>query len=197
MYSAGMKNETQQQSELTEWVRLYTRELFVWTLQRVSDHQLAEDLVQDTFLAASENLHSFHRNSQPKTWLIGILKNKIADYYRRMLRSGIEQPLSGADPAGYFVENGHWIRDARPHHWEQEPDQLTNDPAFNRIFDDCIDHLPTAMRACIRLKFLDEKKGEEICQELGISDTNYWQLIRRAKLQLRACLETNWFRQNE
>jgi len=50
------------------------------------------------------------------------------------------------------------------------------------------------MNACIRLKFLDEKKGEQICQELGLSTTNYWQLIHRAKLQLRDCLEKYWFR---
>ncbi|MCB0633710.1 MAG: sigma-70 family RNA polymerase sigma factor [Saprospiraceae bacterium] len=191
-----MKNKSQEM-ELTEWVRLYTRELYVWAVQRVSDHQLAEDLVQDTFLAASENLGSFRGGSQPKTWLVGILKNKIADHYRKMLRSDIGRPLAGEDVSDYFVKNGHWTRGARPLAWPEEPAQLTDIPAFNHIFDACIEHLPAAMRACIRLKFLDEKKGEEICQELGISDTNYWQLIRRAKLQLRECLEKNWFRANK
>lgn len=186
-------NKKSDQQELTKWVRLYTGDLFAWAIQRVADRQLAEDLVQDTFLAAAENLASFRGNSQPKTWLVGILKNKMADHYRRMLRSSVSQQPAGQDLTGYFLESGHWVRTVRPQAWKDEPEHLMNVPAFNQTFDDCIDRLPKVMRACIRLKFLDEKKGEEICQELGVSNTNYWQLIRRAKLQLRDCLERNWF----
>lgn len=182
------------QGELTKWVRQYTGELFAWALKKGADRQLAEDLVQDTFLAAAENLASFRGGSQPKTWLVGILKNKMADHYRSLLRGRLGQPLAGEDLVDHFKKNGHWSRNARPQSWREEPQQLMNVPAFNHIFDQCIDHLPDIMQACIRLKFLDEKKGEEICQELGISNTNYWQLVRRAKLQLRDCLEQNWFR---
>jgi RNA polymerase sigma-70 factor (ECF subfamily) len=39
-----------------------------------------------------------------------------------------------------------------------------------------------------------DKKTEEICQELGISTTNYWQMMHRAKLQLRECIDENWFK---
>lgn len=188
-----MEKQTRR-DDLAKWVRLYTKDLLVWAMSKTSDRQLAEDWVQDTFLAAAEQLDQFQGDSQVKTWLIGILKNKIADYYRRTLKKYVGQPLPMEDISNYFKGNGHWTKAARPSSpWQQTSDHLTNIPAFNRTLDECIEHLPEVMNACIRLKFLDEKKGAAICQELGISATNYWQLIRRAKLQLRACLETNWF----
>ena len=180
--------------ELTEWVRRYTKELFVWAYQKTADRQLAEDLVQETFLAAAEGRAGFRGDSQPKTWLLGILKNKIAEYYRKMLRQQIAAPLPADDLSAFFDRSGHWEKMARPMVWQDETAQLTDIPAFNQILDRCIDHLPGLMNACIRLRFLDEKKSEEICQDLGITATNYWQLIHRAKLQLRQCLEQNWFR---
>lgn len=184
-------------SDLAKWVRLYTKDLLAWALQKTADQQLAEDWVQDTFLVAAEQEQDFQGDSQVKTWLIGILKNKIADHYRRTLKKQVGRPLPMEDLSTYFHQNGHWIKKAQPKNWNQPPEHLTNIPAFNRILDACIERLPAVMNACIRLKFLDEKKGTEICQELGISDTNYWQLIRRAKLQLRDCLENNWFKAKE
>lgn len=188
-----MEKETRQQ-ELTKWVQLYTKDLLVWAMNKTSDRQLAEDWVQETFLAAAENKAGFQGDSQAKTWLFGILKNKIAEYYRRTIKKHVGQPLPMEDLSTYFKSGGHWTKQSRPYRWKTETEHLTNIPAFNRTLDQCIDHLPEIMNACIRLKFLDEKKGEQICQELGISATNYWQLIRRAKLQLRDCLERTWFK---
>lgn len=188
-----MENQARR-DELAKWVRLYTKDLLAWAMSKTSDLQLAEDWVQDTFLAAAEQMDNFQGDSQVKTWLTGILKNKIAEYYRRTLKKYVGQPLPIEDLSAFFKQNGHWTKEARPNSsWYDNPDHLTNIPAFNRTLDDCIEHLPEIMNACIRLKFLDEKKGAVICQELGITATNYWQLIRRAKLQLRDCLENNWF----
>ncbi len=180
-------------TELTKWVSLYTRELYSWAFQKTSNRQLSEDLVQETFLAAAESSGSFKRESQPKTWLFGILKNKIAEHYRKSLRLTITTTLSTEEPLAFFGTNGRWEENAAPQPWQSDPEHLTDLPAFNKVFDDCIEHLPTTMNACIRLRFLDEKKGLQICQELGLTSTNYWQLIHRAKLQLRDCLEKHWF----
>lgn len=180
-------------SELTGWVRQYTKDLLARAYQKTSDYRLSEDLVQETFLAAAENIASFKRQSQPKTWLNGILKNKIAEHYRKKLQRNITHSVSPEQLNSYFNENGHWIKNQRPQSWT-ESENLTDIPAFNKILDKCIENLPAAMNACIRLKFLDEKKGTQICQELDISTTNYWQIIHRAKLQLRNCLDMNWFK---
>ena len=50
---------------------------------KVSNAEMAADLVQDTFLAATEKMESFKKDSSPKTWLFSILNNKIINYYRK------------------------------------------------------------------------------------------------------------------
>jgi RNA polymerase sigma-70 factor (TIGR02943 family) len=187
-----MKNDLVK-TELSDWVVCYTKDLFAWALEKTSDRQLAEDLVQETFLAAAQSNSSFRGDSHPKTWLTGILKNKIAAHYRETLRKNITIPLAPDQLSTFFSDSGNWMKNAAPQPWQGEPEHLTDIPAFNQVLHDCIEHLPTTMNACIRLKFLDEKKGEQVCQELGLTATNYWQLIHRAKIHLRNCLEKNWF----
>ena len=75
---------------LTELVETHTSELYSWALHKVSDSELAKDLVQDTFLAAAEKIDTFKGNSSPKTWLFSILNHKIIDYYRKR----VNQPIS-------------------------------------------------------------------------------------------------------
>lgn len=189
-----MDHETISKAEVAEWVKRYTQELYRWALHKTSDPELAEDLVQETFLAAVENLAAFKRESQPKTWLFGILKNKIAGHFRESLRRGISQPLPEVSDEAFFDLGGRWEAEAAPSSWDAAPENLTDSPGFNLVFDGCIMGLPLVMSACIRLKYLDKKKGEQICQELGLTTTNYWQLVHRAKLQLRQCLEKLWFK---
>lgn len=179
---------------LTTWVNLYTQDLYTWANRKVPEVAVAEDLVQDTFLAAAEQLAYFRGDSSPKTWLMGILKNKIAEHYRKIIR---ENTISGLPETGHFFEAGHhWNLSQLPQSWAADTEHLTDNPAFNKVLDLCLECLPQVMNACIRLKFLEEKKGEEICRELGITSANYWQLIHRAKLQLRSNLEKYWFHIN-
>lgn len=184
-------------AELSEWVRLYTKEMFVWAYQKTADQELSEDLVQDAFLAASEKINSFKKESRPKTWLFGILKNKIADHYRKTLRQNKTSLFAPEQLSAFFGSDNRWHKNTSPVAWAGEPEHLLDVPDFNQVFDDYIENLPKAMHACIRLKFLEEKKGQQICEELGFTSANYWQLIRRAKLQLRACLEQHWFIKND
>ena len=65
---------------------------------------------------------------------------------------------------------------------------------FQKVLQKCLDALPEQWNMCVKLKYLTEKSGEEICQELNIAPTNYWQIVHRAKLQLRNCVENNWFK---
>ena len=178
---------------MSSWVKSYTKCLFAWALEKTADRQLAEDLVQDTFLAAAQSYSSFRGDSHPKTWLTGILKNNIAAHYRDSLRKNITVPLPSDQLSAFFNDSGKWMKHAEPQSWQGEPEYLTDIPAFNQVLHDCLENLPSAMNSCIRLKFLDEKKGEEVCQELGLTSTNYWQLVHRAKIHLRNCLEKNWF----
>ncbi len=178
---------------LAEWVNQYTDDLLAWASYKVSDHELAKDLVQDTFLAASEKFDSFRGDSSPKTWLSAILNYKVIDYYRKKMKQ--------ADPAGneslssFFSGDGEWLPDQKPGSWGEEETHLLDNEDFNLMLNKCMAALPEKWNMSVRLKYILGKKGEEICQEIGITPNNLWQIIHRAKLQLRACVEENWFQE--
>jgi RNA polymerase sigma-70 factor (ECF subfamily) len=179
-------------NQLSEWVDMYTAELYSWAYHKVSDSELAKDLVQDTFLAATEKIDGFKGESSPKTWLFSILNHKIIDHYRRK----INQPLSidNQSLSTFFDEDGSWISDKKPKDWHDDDQNLLDDIDFQKILQKCMDALPENWNVCVKLKYLNEKSGEEICQELGIAPTNLWQIIHRAKVQLRECVENKWFK---
>lgn len=177
---------------LSDWVEAYTSDLYSWARNKVSDTELAKDLVQDTFLAASEKISSFKGESSPKTWLFSILNYKIIDHYR----SKVKQPVSYDNQifSNFFTEDGEWLPDKKPGNWDDEEGNLLDNIDFNAVLHKCIEALPEKWSLSVKLKYLMSKKGEEICQELGISTTNYWQIMHRAKLQLRDCIESKWFK---
>lgn len=181
-------------NNLSEWVDSFTGDLYSWAKHKVSDPQLAEDLVQDTFLAAAERIDAFKGDSTPKTWLFSILNYKIIDHYRS--RAKIPVKLDNQSLSTFFDDEGSWRTGKRPMAWDDdnnENDNLLDNTGFQSVLKECLDALPDKWSSTVKLKYLMSKKGEEICQELGISLTNFWQIIHRAKLQLRDCIEQNWF----
>ncbi|HYX06172.1 MAG TPA: sigma-70 family RNA polymerase sigma factor [Bacteroidales bacterium] len=179
--------------KLTEMVEAYTSDLYSWALHKVSDSELAKDLVQDTFMAAAEKIDTFKGDSSPKTWLLAILNFKIIDVYRKKVR----QPVRMDDQvfAQFFDEDGSWKYEKRPGDWHEEETNLLDDAGFQEVLKKCLEALPEKWSTCVKLKYLVEKDGEEICQELDITPTNLWQIVHRAKLQLRDCIEHSWFKQ--
>jgi len=176
---------------LSNWVSEFTDELYSWAVFKVSDSELAQDLVQDTFLVAAEKIENFRGDSSPKTWLFSILKNKIIDVYRKKTNKPVN--IENDVLSKFFDAAGAWENDRVPKNWNEEEGHLLDDSEFQLVLAKCLDALPEKWSTCVRLKYLSEKKGEEICQEVGIALTNYWQIVHRAKLQLRNCIETNWF----
>ena len=180
-----MKNKA-----LEELVSLHTESLYSWAFHKTSSPTVAEDLVQDTFLAAAEKIAGFKGNSSSKTWLFSILNHKIIDFYRKKTKQQL--PFDPQSISAYFEEDGSWQQKKRPKKWDENETHLLDDSDFQAILKMCLDALPEKWNLSVKLKYLMSKKGEEICQELGISTTNYWQMIRRAKLQLRECIENKW-----
>lgn len=174
------------------WVELYSDIMYSWALHKTSSKETAEDLVQETFLAAVQSFAKFKGESNPKTWLLSILNNKISDHYRSSYRkqvvndNGIFEKL--------FDENDKWKMEEKPQQWADGTGHLLDDSEFQKTMQNCMKKLPDNWFSAIQLKFMQEKNGEHICQELGITDTNFWQILHRAKLQLRKCLELNWFK---
>ncbi len=177
-------------STLTQWVEQYTRDMHAWASYKVSDPELAKDLVQDTFLAAAEKIASFKGESSPKTWLFSILNYKIIDHYR----AKVKQPLKLEDQSfsNFFTEDGDWQLEKRPKDWHENEKHLLDDVEFQEILKKCLEALPEKWNTCVKLKYLMSKNGDEICQELDITPTNFWQIMHRAKLNLRDCVEKNW-----
>jgi RNA polymerase sigma-70 factor (TIGR02943 family) len=177
--------------DLENWVEEFTGGLYSWALHKTSDAELAKDMVQDTFMAAAEKVNSFRGDSSPKTFLFSILNHKIIDHYRKK----INKPISMEDQqlSTFFGSEGDWVNDKRPSEWNEDESSLLDDEDFQLVLNNCIHDLPEKWNACVTSKYLMDKKTEEICQDLGISTTNYWQMMHRAKLQLRECIENNWF----
>lgn len=188
-------SERDKSQTIREWVEAYTDELFQWAHHKTSNRELAEDLVQDTFLSAVKAFDKFEHRASPKTWLFTILNNKIIDHYRKAARKNKEQNMS-EHQAKYasdamFDKKDNWQNFHSHPLWEQE-EHLLDNSRFNETLANCIKSLPPRWELAINGKYIAHKESKEICKELDISSSNYWQIIHRAKLLLRKCLETNW-----
>jgi len=174
---------------ISEWVNQYSDILYTRAFNRVGEKSIAQDIVQDTYVAAINGLNTFNNDSNIKTWLFSILNNKVALYFRKKFK--MQTTLINQNNTQYFDNAGKWL-DKQKTNWENE-EKLINDSEFNQVFNACLSDLPSLWRVVIKSKFYQDKKGSEICDELNITESNYWQLVHRSKLQLRNCLTTNWF----
>lgn len=183
------------------WVKQYADCLFSYALLRVNDKNQAEDLVQDTFLSGFKAKETFKGECSEKTWLIGILKRKIIDFYRKRATQGIQQTIeseqSGADYGHFFNEDGdkenHWSNQAQPHTWSGNGLKNIESKEFYDILNKCLSLLPGKWASVFSMRNMEDIESEIICKELKLSSSNYWVIVHRAKLQLRECMEKNWF----
>ncbi len=197
-----MNDQTNVNEIIKSWVNLYSDSLYSWALYKTSEKEISEDLVQETFLAAFQSYTHFEGKSSPKTWLFSILNNKIIDYHRKRIKNPTIREQEQSEKGEYslfntmFDSNGMWKKEQMPQKWQlnNEPDNILDSLDFQKIMQLCMEKLPSKWFSAIQLKYLEDKNGDTICQELEITHTNYWQILHRAKLQLRKCLEINWFK---
>lgn len=178
---------------IESWVDEHAGYLFRYALPRVRDHHAAEELVQETFLAALKASESFRSKSSPRTWLVGILRHKIMDLFRKLDRKRETESLDVSDPAidSWFDSKGRWIK--APEHIDVDPSALRERADFWVVFEDCLGTLPELQAEAFSMRIMDDVKSEEVCKVLSISSTNLWVLLHRARARLRECLETKWF----
>jgi RNA polymerase sigma-70 factor (ECF subfamily) len=160
---------------------------------RLRDRSASEDLVQETFLAALKDRGSFAGDSSEATWLVGILKHKIADHFRRQSREsslpdGDTPDRPGDDP---FNALGHWA--TGPAEWGGNPADLFHQKDFLDQFRKCLSGLSPNHANAFTLREIEGADTGEICKVLNVSETNLWVILHRARMQLRRCLETRWF----
>jgi len=192
----NVESQDLKQNAIKDWVHLYSDGLYSWALTKVSSVEMAEDLVQETFMAAFATFDKFENKSKPKTWLFSILNHKIIDHYRKKnnAHQSLDQ-LTELKATQYtdslFDKNGNWNSMEINSLWASEP-HLLDDPIFNNALKLCMANLPEKWSNAIHAKYLLEKKPDEICHELELSTTNYWQILHRAKLLLKKCIENRW-----
>jgi RNA polymerase sigma-70 factor (ECF subfamily) len=185
-------------SDPARWVEEHGDYLFKYALLRLRDQSRAEDMVQETFLAALKSAQSFRGKSAEKTWLVGIMKNKIGDYFRKAGRetSFTDLQFYQNEENEQFVSNGlfhgSWVEQLGPKEW-QEPGAGLDNEAFWKVFHACAGKLPKNISTVFCLREIDEIDSAEICRRLNISENNLWVMLHRARGALRRCLETNWF----
>jgi RNA polymerase sigma-70 factor, ECF subfamily len=184
----------------TVWVDLHGDYLFAFAFSRVRCAMTAEDLVQETLLAAMQAKNKFAEKSSERTWLCGILKHKIIDHFRKNSRE-VELTEEEADLSSYDylfreegVWKGHWAAEARPAVWEENPEKVLEHMEFRGILTHCLSELPERVANCFTLREIDGLDSMEICRILGISSNNFWVMMHRARLHLRRCIDFNWFR---
>lgn len=182
--------------QFASWVDAYSDALYQWAYFKTSSKEVAEDLVQETFLAAYKSLGKFEGKSSPRSWLSSILNNKIVDHYRSSGKKTTSLDAMQENDAlqatdDYFDSGQQWKSPTLPSFWENE-EHLLNDANFLDVFDECIEDLPNNWSLIVADRFIQDKKSKEICQEFDISSSNYWQIIHRSKLLLKKCIELNW-----
>lgn len=179
-----------------KWVDQYGDALFRYAYARVNDDGVAEDLVQETFLAAVKDQGSFEGRSSEKTWLFSILKHKLIDYYRKEKRVIFAEAGEG-DPdsmSAFFNAKGGWR--IPPAHWRTNPGKVQEAKDFLDHFYRCLSGLPARTADAFVYREVDGMGTEEICRKLDITANNCWVLLYRARMLLRKCLESLGFGQN-
>lgn len=178
------------------WVDDHGDVLYRFALVRVKDPHVAEDLVQETFVSALEGLATFKGGSTLRTWLVGILKHKILDHFRKSSREIVSADLGaleGETEDETFNRLEQWRRG--PSAWRESPDNLLENKEFWKVFLRCLEGLPESFRRAFALRELDGLKTEEVCKILEVTATNLWVMLHRARARLRNCLDDNWFRE--
>lgn len=172
-----------------QWVDRYADARFHFAKARVKDRAAAEDLVQDTFVAAVRSQKRYTGRSSEKTWLFGILKHKLIDHYRKQknvvnVNDFIEDP---DQMETFFNVKGGW--QLRPAHWSTNPGKAHETKEFLDHLFRCLSGLPKRAADVFTHREIDGLSTTEICKVLGISENNCWVILYRARMLLRKCLE--------
>ncbi len=171
-----------------EWLEQYGDTLYRYALARLRRSHEAEEAVQETLLAALKARWQFEGRSEPRTWLIGILKRKILDRLRTAAREATDADVDELD--AWFDASGHWRR--KPRNWD-DPAAFAERSEFWNVVRGCVGKLPPLMAEAFTLRTLDDCGPTDVCRELAISPNNLWVLLHRARLRLVRCLEIHWF----
>jgi len=186
-------NQGVSSEDAEDWVDKYSTQMFRFALTRVKDQDIAEEVVQETFLAAWKSKDSFSGKSSEKSWLFGILKHKILDHFRQLKKRG---EIEFGDPGEWetaenlFQANGKWK--APPTSWGIDPEEAAENLQLMEALSKCVENLSDRFKSLFLLKEMDGLTADEICDQLEIKPANLWVMMHRIRSRLKTCLETNF-----
>lgn len=189
----------QTQANPALWLEEHGDYLYSYAMSRLREPEAAEEIVQETLLAALQSYHKFAGNCSERTWLVSILKHKVIDHYRRSSRRANVENIDTlmAEPEESFQAEGewqgHWKNGAGPLDWGSDPYRELEKSEFWEVFQTCLAELPPRLAKVFTLREIEAYSSNEVCEILNISESNLWVMLHRARTQLRKSLEQRWF----
>jgi RNA polymerase sigma-70 factor (ECF subfamily) len=176
----------------TNWVETHGDYLFNFAIGQVRDTDIAEDLVQETFLAALKSQDNFSGRCSERTWLVSILRHKIYDHLRKACRERAvrAQPLPSQEAGEGFDESMLWIHQIAAE--STSPSKRIELAEFREHLEQAMGKLPPRIAQVFQLYSVEEHPNQEVCERLNISESNLWVMLHRARKQLREELDAWW-----
>lgn len=179
--------------DTAQWVDRYADYLYNYAISRVNDSYMAEELVQETFVAGIKSMKNFKGQATERTWLIAILKRKIIDQYRKKnSQKGKAEVRMNTIQA--IDQESNWLEDLFEDTSSPNAESLIENKELGLAIEHCLEKLPTKQAQIFRQKTILEQKTECICKENNITASNLWVIIHRARHQLINCLNDEWFK---
>jgi RNA polymerase sigma-70 factor, ECF subfamily len=153
----------------------------------VASDAIAEEVVQDSWVAVLRGLDRFEGRSTFKTWLLQILVNRARSTGVREHRSIAVADATPAVNRARFDASGAWI--SPPEQWVQDSDDRLLAEGLAGQIQQGLEELPSRQREVVMLRDVDGLSGQEVCEALDISEANQRVLLHRGRSRLRAALE--------
>lgn len=181
------------------FLRSLRSQMLKFAMLHLQEEGAAEDAVQEALAGALKNVRSFEQRSALKTWVFGILKNKITDALRQRQRDSAFSSLDTDDEGGIgelFTARGHWHKHERPVAWAHPLEDLRS-AQFWLVFEACLHGLPDQQARVFTMREFLDMDSVEICDVLKMTTSNLHVVLYRARVRLRECLENTWFLEGE
>jgi RNA polymerase sigma-70 factor (ECF subfamily) len=189
-----------QEQAFVELVERYNGYLLPLANYFVSNHAVAEEVVQEAWLAVLEGIDRFEEKSSLKTWISRIVMNIARTRGVRESRMvafsdladrETEESEPAVDPARFRSAHeeypGHWS--LAPQAWNLNPEKDLLSRETTGVLDRAIEELPETQRLVLVLRDINGWTAEEVCNVLTISETNQRVLLHRARSKVRGALE--------
>ena len=178
----------------TTWVDQYGDFLYRYAALRLRDTNGAEEVVQEAFLSALQHVDQYQGKGSERAWLLGILKRKVIDHVRARNRTtNLAEDEGNELSDALFDRRGNWSSAVQS--TVCPPLDSLERQEFWRILQTCLDSIPTRQADVFVLREMNDISTEEICKDLGVTASNVWVLLYRARLQLSNCMKSRWYQE--